>query len=326
MDRDFIKDIEKEYLSRKPIKNIGLSEEKYLGSQMDSDPDLFQRLLKVYAVLNLSRKFESVKDLFLDSCSLEISGSPTKIPYAGLFSGINPVKKFFRVYKDSVEDVLLTLRYYVQDNLSINVHLIEEGTAKNTKKKYRMETMDAWRFGQNKKIIAMRRYTDTYSLANAFSPDFSPSVSIYDLDYQILPLGYPSIDVVERVNLWYKALSGQEGSILDFIDDETITILPGAKYITPFAGQYKGIDAFLRFATVLFKTESLDSFEINPIEKKYVVDKFIVNDEFTEKVTAYWNNKTFSSKGAHSFILSDTGKFRVWRSYNDTYEFANAFS
>jgi ketosteroid isomerase-like protein len=186
-----------------------------------------------------------------------------------------------------------------------------------------MEIVHVWMLDDKGRIVFFREYNDTYAMAAAFDYVADPELSLVanPADYGIPTSSYT--DTLQAGVAFYAAFGRADFDyFIANTDPELVLILAGPPSITPFAGTFYGIEGTTDFIVRVFTTERFFDLQF----KSFTVDGSRLDAEFREVVSVYATGKTFICEGLHTFIVSDEGKLRSFRSYNDTYSVAMGFT
>lgn len=261
--------------------------------------------------------------LLADDVVWKVEGVTGVVPFAGTYEGKKGVLRYLEDVKQSACIESLAARFFVKQGSVIHVHLVEEGVALPTGKRFTMEIVHAWRLNEAGRIASFREYNDTYAMRAAFDPEADPALSLVanPADYGIPTSSYT--DTLQAGLAFYAAFGRAD---LDYFiantDPELVFILAGPSSITPFARTFYGIEGITDFLFRVFTTERFLDLQF----KSFTVDGSRLDVEFREVVYVYATGKTFICEGLHTIIMSDDGKLRSFRSYNDTYSVAMGFT
>lgn len=257
--------------------------------------------------------------LLADNVLWRVEGVSEVVPFAGTYLGKEGVLRYEDKARGAVCIESLAARFLVKQGNAINVHLVEQGVAISTGKRFTMDVVHVWKLDEAGKIASFREYNDTFAMRAAFDPAAEPSLSMTanSADYGIPTSSFAASP--PTVLNFYAALG--RGDIAYFIENSEpgiVWILAGPRSITPIAGTFRGTSGLIDFFTRVFTTEAYLDFQV----KSITVDGSRVDAEFYEEIYVYATGKVFTCNGLHTVIIGDDGKLRSFRSYNDTHSVA----
>lgn len=241
------------------------------------------------------------------------------VPFAGIYTGKEGVRKFWRSFFNSVINPKAELRYYLHQGNIVHLHWTEEGIIKSTGKKYLMETIQRWEFNEKGALVKLHWYNDTYALYEAFQPNSNPQLSLaqHPADYHIN--GNGPVDALPVVQNYYNEYAqGNLAAIINSVVPNFVLILAGPEGLTKIAGTWNGPQELVAFFNVVFTNEQYNAFY--PIS--FTTDGCRVDVEFVEQIVIIETGKVVDCTGLHSFVVNSSGKMAKLRSYNDTYSVA----
>lgn len=257
--------------------------------------------------------------LLAENVVWRVEGVSGLIPFAGTYLGKEGVLRYLKVMQDSVCIESLLARYFIKQGNTIHVHLVEEGVADSTGKRFAMEIVHVWKLDDEGRIVSFREYNDTFAMRAGFDHDAEPALSLVanPADYGIPTSSYT--DTLQAGLALYAALGREDiNYFIAYSEPDLVWILAGPPSITPIAGTFYGIPGLVDFFTRVFTTEAYLDFQVTSL----TVDGSRMDAEFHEVIFVKTTGKTFACDGLHTIIIGDDGKLRSFRSYNDTYSVA----
>lgn len=267
-----------------------------------------------------------------DDITFWVRGEPDRVPFAGTFTGREGMADFERLFSDSVKGLQLAPRYRVSqkdgDGVVTMVFVQVAGVAVPTGRSFLYETVHEWRIDEAGRLRGFKDYNNSFDLFQAFAPEPVDSSLVFRHplpDDVITPTGTCDVDPVTAVEAFYEALLELDlPKIFRLFEDNTVSQLEGVEDTVPFAGTYRGRDELTKQLTAAKET-------LKPIvadlDTRYVVEGNRVCATFREDGTiAIPTGKPIYFYNLHCFTVTDEGRIRQFRSYNDTYVVWRAFT
>lgn len=286
-----------------------------INSTINSKDVQVDNVLKIYEQLYRcdGNRIEGIVDKNIVWIYDGVVGS---VPFAGAYKGKEGVKNFWKTYFNSIIPLRLEFRYYLHEGNIVHLHWTEEGIAKQTGKRYIMETAQRWEFNDKGELVKFRWYNDTFAMYHAFQPSSNPQLSLaqHREDYHVNGDGpVNALPIVQK--LYTHFLQGNLPELLGNVANNAVILFAGPQGIDPVAITDFGPQGMLHFLTTLLSNEQFEYIHL----LSFTTDGCRVDVEIEEKFTVYTTGKLVVMPGLHSIVINSRGQVAKLRSYNDTY-------
>jgi ketosteroid isomerase-like protein len=268
---------------------------------------------------------QAIEPFLAEDAEFWFRGEPENVPFAGVFTGRQAVRRFLELYSANVRNSVFRPRHSMfheeSDNLVSMLFVLEEGIAAPTGKRFSSESVHEWRLDRAGHIKRFISWNNSFDFFQAFNAKFDASSMVFRHpleDALITPTRACAANPGAVVEQFYRSmLSEQWERVIDLLAPDVISTLEGVESVVPFAGTFRGKEQ-TKFQALTFAQNERNVYD--NLVSRYVVEGNRVCARFEEAGTyVFATGCAQYFTNIHCFSVNDAGLIEAFRSYNDTW-------